>query len=183
MELPPPRDDVLPVEALPRETAVPPLLLPLEPDERCSLLDEPDDVEVRLGRGGSGRFGTDGGETRLSPPDVREDVSPDELDPDDPEDPELPDEPELVVGGGSVRLTARWAHAHEGTARVAATAMPIANRVDLAITDSSKQALVQLYCHGGGAAIPNIPRRLPGRCPLSLPSLADGTTMGNSSPA
>ena len=103
---------------------------------------------------------------------------PDELEPELPDDPlELP---ELVVGGGSVRLTARWAHAHDGTARLTATVMPRANVVDLAMTDSSKQVLVQLYCQTAAPAIldsrsvaaPDVRQ-----CPLSLPSPADGTSM------
>jgi len=176
VEVPPPRDAVLPADVvlLPRDTALPLLLLePLE--ERCSVVDVRLGSLVRLGRGGSGRLGTDGVETRVSGAE-REPVSPpDEL---DPELDEPLDEPE-VVGGGSVRLTARWAHATDGSARLTATVTPRANVVDLAITDSSKQALVQLYCHAEYSAMPGVLAPESRRCPLSLPSPADGTSMEN----
>src|SRR6187431_2805101 len=81
VEVPPPRDAVLPADVvlLPRDTALP-LLLLLEPlEERCSVVDVRLGSLVRLGRGGSGRLGTDGVETRVSGAE-REPVSPpDEL--------------------------------------------------------------------------------------------------------
>ena len=176
VEVPPPRDAVLPADVvlLPRDTALPLLLLePLE--ERCSVVDVRLGSLVRLGRGGSGRLGTDGVETRVSGAE-REPVSPpDEL---DPELDEPLDEPE-VVGGGSVRLTARWANAQDGTARLTATVMPRANVVDLAMTESSKQVLVQLYCHEAYPAMPGVLWRYSCECHLSLPSPADGTSMEN----
>ena len=176
VEVPPPRDAVLPVDVvlLPRDTALP-LLLPELLEDRCSLVDVRLGSLVRLGRGGSGRLGVEGCETRVSGGAEREPVSPpDELEPELPDDPlELPE----LVGGGSVRLTARWANAQDGTAKLTATVMPRANVVDLAMTDSSKQALVQLYCQTVAPAIPCIPRTGLGECPLSLPSPADGTTM------
>jgi hypothetical protein len=157
--------------------------LPLRLEDRLSLLDVEEVLlgcAVRLGcRGGSG---IDGIETRDSPDELDELDEPppeEELEPDEPELPEEPEEPELVVGG-SLRPTALWAHAQDGTARLTATAKPSANRVDLAITESSKQALLQLYCHAAQAAIPCIPQGCPGQCPPSLPSPADGTTMENS---
>ena len=108
VEVPPPRDAVLPpdVVLLPRDTALP-LLLEL-PEDRCSLVDVRLGSLVRLGRGGSGSVGI---VTRDSLPDELEELPLDELPLDElePDDPELPDAPELVVGGGSVRLTARWA--------------------------------------------------------------------------
>jgi hypothetical protein len=106
--------------------------------------DEEDDVVgTRLGPCGSKELGGGGGggAGRSTLPLVR-DSDPDEL-----EEPLEPDELEPEdVGGGSVRLTARWAQAQEGAAKPTATTTPSANRVDL--------AMVLLLCMGARVTLP-----------------------------